>query len=53
MNDNVPAAGSPELDPKIATDWEAVLKRLADLNSRSGGDMRRRAILERLRKHAA
>ena len=36
-------------DPKIATDWDAVLKRLAELDSRSGGDTRRRAILARLR----
>ncbi len=38
------------IDRKIETDWAAVLDRLADLNSRSGGDNRRRAILERLER---
>ncbi len=37
------------VDRKIASDWDAVQRRLAELNSRSGGDTRRQAILHRLR----
>jgi hypothetical protein len=42
------------LDPKIAADWAVVEARRAELNSRAGGDSRRRAILRRLglAKHA-
>jgi hypothetical protein len=50
-NHSRPASASSDtdlLDPRIAADWQAVQQRLADLNSRVGGDSRRRAILDRL-----
>jgi hypothetical protein len=50
MNEETGAArdGKP-VDPKIAADWARVEARRADLNSRTGGDARRQAILKRLR----
>jgi hypothetical protein len=49
MNEKTGAArdGKP-VDPKIAADWATVEARRADLNSRTGGDTRRQAILKRL-----
>jgi len=49
MNEKTGAAsdGKP-VDPKIAADWARVEARRADLNSRTGGDARRQAILKRL-----
>lgn len=41
-------AGPSTVDPKVAADWAAVESRRAELNSRSGGDTRRQAIMRRI-----
>jgi hypothetical protein len=49
MNDrSTPAAAGEEIDPKVQRDWDDVEARRAEINSREGGDTRRRAILRRL-----
>ena len=35
-------------DPKVLKDWQKVLKRLAEVEARTGGDTRRLRALERL-----
>ncbi len=48
MNDKAPSLdGDKSIDPKVLRDWERVQARRSEINSREGGDTRRRAILER------